>query len=68
MKNIYVLTGMFGVGKTSINKQIVKIYTTHPVQEKLKGDKIYISEEDYSNLLNKIIEFIYAKYNYTITK
>lgn len=75
MKNIYVLTGMSGVGKTSIINELLKtdlfiypkMYTTRPIRESIKDGKIHVNEEDYENLPSKVVEFCYNDFKYAIT-
>lgn len=75
MKNIYVLTGMSGVGKTSVINKILKtesfcypkMYTTRPMREKITDGKIHIDEEGYIQLPHKLVEFIYNQHKYAIT-
>lgn len=75
MKNIYVLTGMSGVGKTTIINELSKtglfiypkMYTTRPVRERIKDGKIHVTEEDYKNISSKVVEFCYNQYKYAIT-
>lgn len=75
MKNIYILTGMSGVGKTSVINEILKtgtfyypkMYTTRPVREQLADGKIHIDEDNYGKLKHKIVEFKYNEHKYTIT-
>ncbi|MCM1410161.1 MAG: hypothetical protein NC305_06395 [Lachnospiraceae bacterium] len=75
MKNIYVLTGMSGVGKTSVINKILKtgsfcypqMYTTRPIKEHIIDGKIHLDEESYVKLQNKAVEFIYNYHKYAIT-
>lgn len=76
MKKIYVLTGMSGVGKTSVINEILKIdsfcypkiYTTRPMREQINDGKIHIDEDDYGKLPDKVVEFIYNQHKYAITE
>ena len=75
MKNIYVLTGMSGVGKTSVINELLKtdsfcypkMYTTRPIRECIFDGKIHIDEDSYEKLPHKVIEFIYNQHKYAIT-
>lgn len=75
MRNIYVLTGMSGVGKTSIINELLKnssfsypkMYTTRPTRKLMRDGKIHISEYEYKKIPNKIVEFNYNQYKYAIT-
>lgn len=75
MKNIYVLTGMSGVGKTSVINEILKggsfcypkMYTTRPIRERMNDGKIHIDEDSYEKLPHKVVEFVYNHYKYAIT-
>lgn len=75
MKNIYVLTGMSGVGKTSVINKLIKkssfyypkIYTTRPTRDEIVDGKIHISDYEYEKLQNKVVEFMYNYQKYVIT-
>lgn len=75
MKNIYVLTGMSGVGKTSVINEILKtdsfcypkMYTTRPMRKQITDGKIHIDEDSYRKLPHKVVEFIYNQHKYAIT-
>lgn len=75
MKNIYVLTGMSGVGKTTVINEILKtglfcypqMYTTRPIRKHIIDGKIYIDEDSYEKLPHKVVEFIYNRHKYAIT-
>ena len=75
MKNIYVLTGMSGVGKTSLINEILKtgffyyskMYTTRPMRQQINDGKIHIDEDSFNKLSNKVVEFMYNQHKYTIT-
>lgn len=75
MKNIYVLTGMSGVGKTTVINRLLrkssfyypKIYTTRPTRDEIVDGKIHINDYEYEKLQHKIVEFIYNYQKYTIT-
>lgn len=75
MKNIYVLTGMSGVGKTTVINEILKtgsfrypkMYTTRPIREHIFDGKIHIDEDSYGKLPHKVVEFIYNQHKYAIT-
>lgn len=78
MKKIYVITGMSGVGKTSVINEILKIdsfrfcypkmYTTRPMRGQINDGKVHIDEDDYEKLPDKIVEFIYNQNKYAITE
>lgn len=75
MKNIYILTGMSGVGKTSVINEIIKaglfrcpkMYTTRPIREHIIDGKIHVDEASYGKLPHKVVEFIYNQHKYAIT-
>lgn len=75
MKNIYVLTGMSGVGKTSVINEIIKagsfyypkMYTTRPIREHIIDGKIHVDENSYEKLPHKVVEFLYNQHKYAIT-
>lgn len=74
MKNIYVLTGMSGVGKTSMINELLKtgsfsypkMYTTRPIRKHILDGKIHIGEDCYEELPHKVVEFIYNQHKYAI--
>lgn len=76
MKNIYVFSGMSGVGKTSIINEIAKedsfvyptMYTTRPVRNKINDGKLYVSEDEYEALPGKVVKFVFNNYQYAITE
>lgn len=75
MKNIYVLTGMSGVGKTTIINEITKekqfvcpiMYTTRPKRWKVNDGKIQVDEVQYEALHGKVVEFVFNNCKYAIT-
>lgn len=44
-----------------------KLYTTHPVRERIKAGKIHVTEKDYKDISSKVVEFCYNQYKYAIT-
>lgn len=75
MKNIYVLTGKSGVGKTTIINEIRKekkfvcpiMYTTRPKRRKVNDGKIQVDEVQYEELPGKGVEFVFNNCKYAIT-
>lgn len=75
VKNIYVFSGMSGVGKTSIINEITKdeqfvyptMYTTRPMRQKVNDGKIQVDEVQYEELPGKVVEFVFNNFKYAIT-
>lgn len=74
-KNLYCIIGASGSGKTAaadflaskFRRRILKSYTTRPKRHEDDSDHIYISEEEYQALPNKVATAEIGGYHYCAT-
>ena len=75
-KNLYCIIGASGCGKTAtvdflhdkFRRRILKSYTTRPKRHEYDTDHIYISEEEYQQLKNKVATAEISGYHYCATQ